>query len=61
MDWIGWEGKKVFIRTKSGKVYSGIIIEVEGIAPLVFIHIIDKFEKKVCLVYSEILEIKEEA
>ncbi len=61
MDWKDWIGKKVFIRTKRDKVYSGIIKSIDDSSkPLIFINIIDKFNNKVMLVYSDIVEMKEE-
>jgi len=60
MDWKRWKGKKIFLRTKHGKVYSGKVIEVEINLPLIWIVIIDKFEKRVQFSASEIVEIKEE-
>lgn len=61
MEWKGWEGKKVFIRTKHDKVYSGNIKSIdESSPPLVFIYLIDKFGENVMIVHSEIVEIKEE-
>lgn len=61
MDWKGWEGKKVFLRTNKSKVYSGIVKEVDDKGDrIIFISIIDKFGMLVTLITSEILEIKEE-
>ena len=61
MDWKGWIGKGIFVRLRTGKVYSGKVIDVDDSAkPLIFITIIDKFGNKVSFVQSEIIEIKEE-
>ena len=61
MDWKDWNGKKIFVRTRNGKVYSGKIISVDDRSPpTIFITLIDKFNKNVMLVNSEIVEIKEE-
>jgi len=62
MEWMEWKGKRVFIRTTHGKVYSGIIKDVDTDSkPLIFISIIDKFNNDVMLSASEIVEIKEES
>jgi len=61
MEWKGWIGKYVFIRTKYNKVYSGSVVDVDDSSkPLIFISIKDKFDNDVVIVHSEILEIKEE-
>ena len=61
--WLGWLDKKVFLRLKTGKVFSGKIIEVDESDSengIIFLTILDKFDKKITFVISEILEIKEE-
>jgi small nuclear ribonucleoprotein (snRNP)-like protein len=59
--WKKWIGKKVFIRTKNGRFYSGVVTEVlDNGDALIFITILDKFSKYVCFASSEIIEIKEE-
>lgn len=61
MDWQDWLDKKVFLRLKTGKVFSGKIIEVDDKdSNIIFLTILDKFDMKVTFVASEILEIKEE-
>ena len=60
MTWKDWIGKKVFIRTIHGKVYSGNVKKVETEGLLTWIVILDKFGLVVQLVGSEISEIKEE-
>jgi len=61
MEWKDWEGKYVFIRTQHGKVYSGLVKEVNSDSlPLIWIIILDKFNQIVQLVSSEIVQIKEE-
>lgn len=61
MDWKEWEGRKIFLRTKSGKVYSGNVKEIADVGDgLVFISIIDKFGLWVTISTGEIIEIKEE-
>jgi small nuclear ribonucleoprotein (snRNP)-like protein len=58
--WNYWNGKSVFIRTKSNRVYSGKVLEIEKSENLVWVTILDKFDKRVRFVNSEIVEIKEE-
>lgn len=59
--WNQYLGKKVFIRTKNNRVYSGIVQSVDSSSqPLHFIYLIDIKGAKVTLVHSEIIEIKEE-
>jgi len=59
--WKQWEGKKVFIRLKGDRVYSGRVIEVDDKdSPPTFLTIRDKFESKVTFAVGEIIEIKEE-
>jgi len=60
--WKIWEGKKVFISTRSNRQYSGKVIEVEiqENPSLVWITIIDKFENRITFVHSEINLIEEE-
>lgn len=61
--WQEWLGKQVFIRSKnSSHPYQGKVIEVDenSAKPLIWIVIIDKFNKRVQFVHSEIIEIKEE-
>jgi len=60
MEWLEWKGKKIFLRTKHGKVYSGKVIDIEVGSPLIWIIIIDKFGKRVQFSSTEIIEIKEE-
>ena len=61
MDWKYWNGKKIFVKLRSGAVYSGIVTDVET-SPnnLVFIEMDDKFGKKVILCNAEIEKIVEE-
>ena len=61
--WIEWLDKKVFIISKnSSHPFQGKVIEVDEISapPLVWITIIDKYNKRVTFVHSEIVSIKEE-
>ena len=57
-----WEGKKVFIETRSGRKYAGKVIKVEisKNCELVWISIHDKFGKKITFAHSEINLIQEE-
>ena len=61
--WKEWLDKQVFIISKnSSHPYTGKVVEVDETSgkPLVWITIIDKFDKRVTFVHSEILSIKEE-
>ena len=58
--WKVYEGKKVFIILKSGRKYSGTVLEVEGEGALCFISIRDKFDKNVSFFSSEIEVLQEE-
>lgn len=60
--WKNWEGKKVFIKTRSNRQYSGKIIKVEiqEYPTLIWLTLIDKFENKITLIHSEIILIQEE-
>jgi len=61
VDWKDWIHKTVFIRTQHGKVYSGVVKEVDtGSPPLIWITITDKYNQIVQLIHSEISEIKED-
>ena len=61
MEWMDWMGKRIFLRTKSGKVYSGEVIDIdENQSPVIFLTIIDKFDERVMIITSEISELKEE-
>ncbi len=64
MEWNGWEfwkGKHVFIKLKSGRVYSGDVIKIDlDSKPLIFITIIDKFGSRIMFAQSEIDVLKEE-
>ncbi len=62
MDWKEWNGKEIFVKLKSGAVYSGKIQDVDvSNSELIFITILDKFGTKVTFVHSEIIKIKEES
>ena len=59
--WETWIGKKVFLRLKTGKVYSGNVVEVNDAGNgLIFFMIKDKFGMNVMFSTGEIIELKEE-
>ena len=62
MDWKYWDDKNIFVKLKSGAVYSGKVIDVDVSKNelLIWITLIDKFGKRVTFVHSEIEKIKEE-
>lgn len=61
MEWLDWFGKYVFIQLKSGGKYTGTIIDVDDSSkPLIWITILDKYNKKVTFVHSEIIKIVQE-
>ena len=56
-----YEGKNVFLELKSGRKYSGKVINVDdSTPPLIWITMIDKFGKQVVFIHSEIEVIEEE-
>jgi len=61
MEWRGWEKKWVFMRTRTGKVYSGTVMKVDcDHLPIIWLILKDKFGKTIHFCTSEIVEIKEE-
>ena len=61
MEWMDWKGKRIFVRLRTGKVYSGTVRDIDmNSLPLIFISIIDKFGLLVTFTSGEIIEIKEE-
>lgn len=61
MEWLDWFGKYVFIQLRSGGYYTGTIIDIDETSkPLVFITLLDKYNKKVTFVNSEIIKIVQE-
>jgi small nuclear ribonucleoprotein (snRNP)-like protein len=55
--WSGLLNKKVFIQTKSGRKYVGII---DNITPK-FLFLIDKYKRNVCIQFDDLSLIQEEA
>jgi hypothetical protein len=61
MDWKDWNGKHIFVKLKTGGVYTGEVIEVDDTGGgLIFIVLKDKFGKLVSFVTTEIVKIVEE-
>lgn len=58
--WDRYVGKKVFLRTRNERTYSGMVLKVEKDQHLIFITIRDNRKMLVTFVHSEITEIKEE-
>lgn len=61
--WKYWSGKKVFIVSKNhNHPFQGKIISVDDTSSnqLIWITLIDKFDKRILMVHTEIVEIKEE-
>lgn len=58
--WKIYERKKVFIKLKNNREYSGKVLIVDtSFLPLIWITILDKFGKKVTLLQTEISVIEE--
>lgn len=56
-----WKGRKVFIKLKNGRVYSGTVDSVDDHRNgLIFLTLLDKFNKHVCFASGEIEVIQEE-
>lgn len=58
--WKYWEGKTVFIILKNKRNYKGKVLEVEGKSPLLWITILDKYNKRIGFSTEEIEVIQEE-
>ena len=59
--WKNYLEKKVFIILKNKRQYAGIVIGIDDSnPPLIFITIIDKFDKKITFAHSEIDLMQEE-
>ncbi len=56
-----WMGKRIFVKLRTGDIYTGEVIDVDESAhPIVFITIIDKYNTKVTIVTSEIIKLAEQ-
>jgi len=61
MEWVEWIGKRIFVKLKSGDVYSGIVLGIENDGDNnTYLSMIDKFNAKVMFLTSEIIKIREE-
>ena len=61
MEWKEWIGKRIFVKLRSGGVYSGKVLDVDTDSkPIIFFEIRDKFGNKVTFIQSEIIKIVEE-
>lgn len=59
--WKKYNGRKVFLRTKNNRVYSGVVTEIDDSdKQIVFLTILDSKGFNVTFAVSEIVEIKEE-
>lgn len=57
-----WMGKRIFVKLKSGDVYSGKVYDIDDSDKLmVFFTIRDKYNQLVTFLHSEIIKIKEES
>ena len=58
MEWNSWEKKKIFIKLKDGDCYTGVITDIDEKKG--FLIILDKFNDRVAVAFSEIKKIAEE-
>jgi len=58
--WKDYEGKRVFIKLKNGREYSGKVLEIKDKESCSIIVILDKFDRKVSFYDSEISVMEEE-
>jgi len=60
--WNKWMGKKVYLVLNDDRKYSGKIVDVDDTSakPLIWITILDKFNKQITFLHSEIKLIQEE-
>jgi len=59
--WIYWEGKSVFLILKNKRRYSGKIIEIDiSGSPIIWMILLDKFQKRIMFNVEEIETIQEE-
>lgn len=60
MEWKKLNGKRIFVKLRTGDVYNGKVIEVDDSSkPLIWITLIDKYDKKITIVHSEIIKLEE--
>jgi len=61
MDWTYWNDKYIFVKLKSGAVYSGKVIDVDvSNEKLIWFTITDKKDERITFPNSEIVKLKEE-
>ncbi len=59
MEWKKLNGKRIFIKLRTGDVYNGDVTDVDEKSPgLVFITLLDKYGKEVTIVHSEIIKLE---
>jgi len=59
MEWNGLKNKQVFVKLRNGDVLNGLVEDVDNsVANLIWITLIDKFNKKVTIVHSEIVKLE---
>ena len=59
--WKYWEGKTVYIILKNNRKYSGKVIEIDDqTLPIIWMVLIDKFDKRITFCVEEIEVIQEE-
>lgn len=58
--WKDYEGKRVFIKLKNGREYSGKVLEIKDKGNCSIIIILDKFNRRVGFYDSEISVMEEE-
>jgi hypothetical protein len=59
-DWKDMMGKTIFVKLKSGYQYSGVVSEIADTGDgFIWVHIIDKFNKLVVFLTTEIVELVE--
>jgi len=61
MDWKYWNNKYIFVKLRTGAVYSGKVIDIDtSNEKLIWFTITDKKGERVTFVHTEIVKIKEE-
>ena len=61
MDWTYWNDKYIFVKLRTGAVYSGKVIDVDvSNNELIWFTILDKKDERITFPNSEIIKIKEE-